>query len=295
MLLQHITYFRAVAECGNMTRAAEKIHISQPALSVAISRLEGELGVRLFDRVGNRMYLNDAGRLFFERTGEILLRLGDVQTEVAELGGAERRRVTVLTTTDHLCLPFMADFVRDHPELSVTQTMCLPEQAAALLEKGRADFALAERPLRGDGLVWRPLAVRRRAVVLSARDPLAERARTDPAALKDAPFVLYSSASGGEDDLAWLAQCLGFSPRVRFATNEFEAMVDLVSQGLGVCVLPEPDAARLCGNPARALSYFPLQGEAAAQTIGAALRKDAFLSRPAAALLRLAEQTLGQS
>ena len=293
MLLQHIAYFRAVAECGNMTRAAEKIHISQPALSVAISRLESELGVRLFDRAGNRMRLNDAGRLFFERTGEILLRLDDVQAEVAELGGAECRRVTVLTTSDHLCLPFMADFVRAHPELSVTQTMCLPEQAAALLAQGRADFALSEQPLRGDGLVWKPLAVRRRAVLLSARGPLAEKALDDPAALADAPFVLYSSA--GTDDGAWLERALGFPPHVRFETNEFEAMVDLVSQGLGVSVLPEPDAARLCGNPSRDLVYAPLRAEGAAQTIGVSQRKGAFLSCPAAALLRLIGQTLGKS
>ena len=84
MDLQQLEYFRMVARLGNMTKAANELHISQPSLSVSISKLETELGANLFDRVSGRIRLNQIGQRFYRQTDRIFLAEQDAQQEEAD-------------------------------------------------------------------------------------------------------------------------------------------------------------------------------------------------------------------
>ena len=72
MELQQIRYFKALAETGNLTKTADRLHITPPTLSISISRLEEELGAQLFDRIKGRLYLNEMGKVFLESSSTIL-------------------------------------------------------------------------------------------------------------------------------------------------------------------------------------------------------------------------------
>ena len=85
MTLRHIRIFEAVCDCGcNMTRAAESLHMTQPAVSLAVSELESYYGVRLFDRIARRLYLTEAGRAFLDYARRITLTFDDMERTVRD-------------------------------------------------------------------------------------------------------------------------------------------------------------------------------------------------------------------
>ena len=87
MELLQMRYFIKIAESGNMTKAAEELFISQSSLSRTIARLESDLGVKLFDRIGRQIYLNDFGRVFLARAKQVFLQLEEAQREIRDLQG----------------------------------------------------------------------------------------------------------------------------------------------------------------------------------------------------------------
>src|SRR5262252_3894795 len=102
MDLLQLHYFRTVARLEHVTRAAEELRVAQPALSKTMARLEGELGVPLFERRGRRIALNTGGRAFLRHVDRIFMALEDGRQELADLAGLARGTVTIAATTLHL-------------------------------------------------------------------------------------------------------------------------------------------------------------------------------------------------
>src|SRR3954465_545540 len=121
MELHQLRYFVAVAETENFTRAAERTHVSQPSLSQQISKLEGEVGHKLFHRLGRKAVLTEAGTAFLDRARRILF---EVENAAKELGDHPSlgRRITVgavQTVMPYLIAPLIAQVARDLPNLTV--------------------------------------------------------------------------------------------------------------------------------------------------------------------------------
>lgn len=284
MILQHIEYFRVVAETGNMTKAAAVLHVSQPSLSIAIAKLEEELGVKLFDRMGNRIYLNPLGTRFLQKTNDIMRELAETKDEISELAGIHSKKITVLSDYDHLYQPMISEFAAANPDIQITQLLCLPEKVIELLDNGTADFAVTARDISSEQILWEPLAKRRRAVLLSEENPLVNRTRLEPSDLQDEMFIMYSSSIGAEYLVQWFKKNFDFTPKIRFITNEFETMVDLVKRNLGISVVTEVEAERICSNDRLNLYYSVLCAEHLMQNVGIAYHKNHFLSDTAKAL-----------
>src|SRR3954468_24923719 len=121
MELHQLRYFVAVADTKNFTRAAERSHVAQPSLSQQISKLEGEVGHKLFHRLGRKAVLTEAGSAFLERARRILF---EVENAAKELGDhpALGRRITigaVQTVMPYLLTPFIAQLRASHPNLLI--------------------------------------------------------------------------------------------------------------------------------------------------------------------------------
>ena len=118
MELRQIHYFMAVAAHQNFSRAAEHVHVSQPSLSVQISGLEQELGTRLFDRLGRKVILTQAGELFRAHAERALRELEQAAQVVHELQGAKRGRLivgTLSTVNSYLITPLVTKFKQRFP------------------------------------------------------------------------------------------------------------------------------------------------------------------------------------
>src|SRR5437868_3205464 len=193
MEIRQIEYVVGVVEQGGFTRAAEALHVTQPALSEGIRRLEAELGLELFRRVGRRALLSSAGEAFLEPARQVLRDLGVLRTSVEAVGGL------TAGTLDVVALPTLAvdplatlvgSFRHAHPDVVVRVDQ--PEDAAAVatrVRSGRSEIGLTELPVAEPGLVSRHLTEQELIVVLPPDSPLARRRRLTTADLASVPLV----------------------------------------------------------------------------------------------------------
>jgi LysR family transcriptional activator of glutamate synthase operon len=285
MELRQLIYFEAVVRCGGFTRAAEQLHIAQPAVSAQIRQLESELGVALLARTTRKVSLTYAGEVFLARARRVLEELNAARGDLAELTGLHRGRVVIGATAllGPLDLPaVLAGFHRQHPGIDLSLRSGLIAELLASLDRGDVDLVLgpihadlapqySARRLFDEGLV----------LVTSPGHRLARLARISLEQVKGEPFVCLPAGSGLHLLLLATAATAGFVPDVRFETHTPDSIRALVSAGLGVAVLARSVAGGL-GPP---VSVHELEPEAVHPPIGLIHHRDHRLS-PAAQTCR---------
>lgn len=181
MELRQLVYFEAVVRCGGFTRAAESLHVAQPAVSAQIRRLESELGVALLARTTRRVSLTHAGEVFLARTRRVLGELEAARGDLAQLAAVLRGRVTLGATQviGVFDLPAaLAQFHSLYPGVALTLRSGLIAQLLAALDGGEVDLVLG--PIHSD-LPYRyaalPLVDEQLVVVTPPGHPLAREPR----------------------------------------------------------------------------------------------------------------------
>ena len=117
-----LEYFKAVAEEGKLTSAAKKLFISAPALSASISRLEGELGVRLFDRTGKSILLNNQGRIFLNAVNHVFSTLRIAKAEMTKNVAEEEGHLTIAATSTNIWLDLICAFTLEYPNVNISHS-----------------------------------------------------------------------------------------------------------------------------------------------------------------------------
>jgi DNA-binding transcriptional LysR family regulator len=245
MELDQLRYFVAAAEEASFSRAALRCHITQPALSRQIARLERELRTPLFERVRQRVALNEAGRFFLERARRILC---DVETSSQQVREqfAEAPRVLrlglVAPVLDDLVAPAVRALRQRHPKAKVSLFELRPREQLQRLAERELDAALlgnldpAERtPFTVKRLARHPLAA-----VLPQAHPLAARRTLALAELASERFVSLSDAQfpGRRALLQSAARTAGFEPRIERELDSLGLLLAAVADGEGVALLP---------------------------------------------------------
>ena len=193
MEIHQLKYFCAVAETGSFSRAAVRSHVSQPSLSQQIMKLEDELGVRLFDRLGRSVRLTEPGKAFLPRARSVLHELEAARGDVADRTDSVSGEVTIgaIPTVAPYILPrVLSSFARKVPAAHVS---VVEHNTAVLLERLRAgtvDLALLALPVRGNEFESFPLLTEPLFAVLPKKHPLATRRTTSLKDLRDQPFLL---------------------------------------------------------------------------------------------------------
>jgi DNA-binding transcriptional LysR family regulator len=234
--LRLIRYFVTVAEERSFTAAARRLHVSQPALSQQVRKLERLLGVELFDRSGHRVELT--------RPGHALLDEGRTLLTAAERATIAARRAAVEEMTLHVAfvvgtpaattkvLLTMAD--RQIPGLRIQLKRVEWSEQATCLRDGRADLAIVQLPLSADDLDVQPIGSQPRVAVFPADHPLADRQSVSIADLRDEPIL---DATYNRDFWLVIPRPDGSTPRVtRAGADTVEEMLEQVAAGLGMCI-----------------------------------------------------------
>ena len=242
MELRHLRAFLAVAETRNFTRAAERLHLSQPPLSQHIQTLEAELGVRLFERGRNGASLTAAGQAQLPQAQGILDLVARATQQAQRAGRGEAGSLAVGFAGS---MPFsvvmpqlLHDFRAAWPEVELQLREQPSRQQLDDLLAGRLDLGFI-RPTQheqGGTLQTRLMLREPLLVALHANHPLAGRASLRLRQLRDEPFILYSASMGSGLRELTLALSLkaGFSPRVVQEVHEMPTLISLVSAGIGV-------------------------------------------------------------
>lgn len=246
MELRHLRYFVAVAEALHFRRAAEKLGIQQPPLSMQIRQLEAEIGAPLLRRSQRRVELTDAGRSFLEDARTILAQAQAAagRARRAAQGEHGRLRVGMINSAPFhpLILRILREYRERHPAVSMTLEESTTPELAERIRSQALDLAFV-RPLLDEaagGLASEHLFDEPLVLALPQHHPLARRKRLALAALSLEPFVLFSRpvGSGLYDQIVSACHRAGFSPRVTQEASQVTSIVNLVAAGLGVSVVP---------------------------------------------------------
>jgi DNA-binding transcriptional LysR family regulator len=242
MEFRQLEYFVAVAEEANFTRAAERIHVAQPAVSAQIQRLEREVGQPLLDRSRRTVRLTAAGEAALPYARAALAAVGDIYVAVEELTQLVRGAVTIGTVTSHgVDIPaLLADFHAEHPNVEITLST---DSSDALIEKlhtGQLDAAIVsvgpgERPEGLDVEVVTDEAIQ---AAVSRTDALASRKTIRLRELADRQLIALPVGAGIRHQFDAACAKAGVTPRIAFEASTPLALADLAERGLGVAIVP---------------------------------------------------------
>ena len=246
MELRHLRYFVAAAEELNFSRAARRVHVSQPPLSRQIALLEQEMGVRLFERGKHGVQLTTAGAAFLDDARGVLAGAGAAVSSAQRAARGEIGRLSIgfVASASYALLPHvLREFRLRHPDVKlVLRTLDITQQIDAL-HANRIDVGIVRMPI-SDSALETELLVRERFVVALPRDhELAGRGTLSLKALADERFI--TSPSGGEAGfynqsslILSMCQWVGFIPNVVQEVRPTQTMIALVSAGIGIAIVP---------------------------------------------------------
>jgi DNA-binding transcriptional LysR family regulator len=262
-----LRYFAAVAAEGNLTRAAERLFVSQPALTKQIKQLESQLGMRLFIRSRAGMTLTPAGQALADRTPAVLAGWDQALRETkASASRADRvLRVGFMSSAaNEATQQIIAAFARRRPDWRVDMQQAAWSDPTAGLASGEVDAALLRLPFPGqDDVRIEVLLTEPRWVALPATHPLATHDQICFHQLWDEPFVAAPPESGWWRDY-WLATSERQSHPVRigYVTDQPDAWLTAIANGYGIALAPE-SAARYYARPG--IIYRPVTGVSPSQ------------------------------
>lgn len=246
VLLAQIESFLAVVRRGTVSRAAETLFVTQPALTARIQSLERELGSPLFARSGRGLRLTDAGRAFLPHAERVEAALRDGQQAVADVtsGRAGRLVLGAASSVSSYVLPsVLKRFRAEHPAVELIVRTSHSERILELVVEGEVELGVA-RALRHPEVETLPLY---REVVVLATHPLHPFARRGSATLAEVGatgLILFDRTSSYYDLIHELFLGAGVTPRTVMELDNFEATKKMLEEGLGVAMLPRVSIAR---------------------------------------------------
>ena len=246
MELRHLRYFVSVAETLSFTKAAEKLHTSQPSLSRQIKDLEEELGVRLLNRTKRMVTLTDEGRSFLADAKRLLALAAETIKSVRRLQTGEVRALNVgyVSNLFYELLPrTLTAFHQSFPTVSVNLFDLSCGAQFRALEDGKLDlgFVGLHEPIALRGLEFRTIASYKTLVALPEDNPLAKKTTVELKDLSSVFLIGMSEASypGYREWLKKTCDRAGFTPRVLQDVDLERTMIHAVAAGLGVALVPE--------------------------------------------------------
>ncbi|WP_024679608.1 transcriptional regulator CynR [Pseudomonas syringae] len=284
VLLRHIRYLLAVAEHGNFTRAAETLHVSQPALSQQIKQLESNLGVQLFDRSGRSVVPTDAGRVYLDHARRCLRELDAGKralNDVNDLSRGQLRLGVTPTFSEYLIAPLLDRFTALYPGVAIIITELSLEQITDALISDVLDLAIGFAGSHGFEIDSQPLFDEKLCLVMAAT-AFREQSTLTLEDLSTLRFALLAPGFATRILLDAWCQMQNFKPNVGLEANSIAILLKVVAQGRMVTILPDAivrEQPGLC----EVQTIPPLPG----RTVALLRRKNGYQSAAANAFAKL--------
>ncbi|RMG32290.1 MAG: LysR family transcriptional regulator [Gammaproteobacteria bacterium] len=242
MELDQLAAFIAVAQHGSFSQAAEQLHLTQPAVSKRIAQLEDQLDARLFDRIGRRIALTEAGRALLPRARRLLNDAAEIRRALDDISGEVRGRL-VMGTSHHIGLHRLPEplkrFTRAHPEVELDIRFMDSEAACHAVEIGDLELAIVTLPPEPlPRLHTRPIWDDPLYFMVAREHPLATRRQVTLKELLDYPAVLPGTNTYTRGILERAVHEAGLRLRTGMETNYLETLRMLAEAGLGWSLLP---------------------------------------------------------
>ncbi len=289
MEIHQLRYFVAVAETGNFTRAAERTFVAQPSLSQQIIKLEGELGHKLFHRLGRKAVLTEAGAVFIERARRILFEVDDAAKELRD-GPALERTIVIgaIPTLAPFILPPLLDRAKSaFPHLIVHTLEAFRADIVAAVVAGELDLGLASLPIQDHRLSIEPLFSEPLLLVVGRAHRLARQETVTASDLESETFVLLGNSSSLTAQIQRFCGDHNFQPKIGYRCAQISTVKSLVGLGFGISILPQVTRH---GEDRKTLVFKELSGRAPVREVAVVRHLQRYQSRGAEQFLRLVRE-----
>lgn len=242
MELRQLEYFQAALRLGNITKASEALHVSQPSVTVAIKKLETELGLTLLDRSGRRISPTPEGRTFIARVDAILAAVGDAAAEMRDHRSLVKGSIRIGITPMMGAVLFPNAYARFRDEYPDFQISLVEEGTLSLqshLEKGEIDLGIMVVSDLPTGLASLPLEQGRIMACMKPGHPLSAYGEIPFGLLKDQPFILFQGDTYSRQMILKECARFRFSPNIAFSSSQIGTVMGLVRQGAGIAFFME--------------------------------------------------------
>ncbi|MGG3466277.1 LysR family transcriptional regulator [Neobacillus pocheonensis] len=233
-------YFMAICEELHFTRAAEKLGISQPALSRQMRTLEDKLGVRLFDRLGKKIAITEAGEILLEQSGIIFSNIKSVYEQIEELQKVKKGKLIIGAMSEELSQLASVVFLELHRKWPQVQTkIFMSDNIDEKVFRNEIDIALSVMPIENDQLTNIPLYSEEYYLAVSDDHPLADRDIVELEEIRDLSLVLCPKNHKCRKLIDDAFTSVGFSNQPIIELTEVKSILSLVKAGMGATILPQ--------------------------------------------------------
>ncbi|MDX2271877.1 MAG: LysR family transcriptional regulator [Cyanobacteriota bacterium] len=258
--LHQLKVFEATARHRSFTRAAEEMFLTQPTVSMQVKQLAKAVGMPLFEQLGKKLYLTEAGQELYSTCQAIFDQLDQLEMKVADLKGLKqgRLRLAVVTTAKYFIPRLLGPFCHRYPGIDITLQVTNRQQLLERLVNNLDDLYILGLPPADLDIVAQPFLENPLLVLAAPDHPLAHTCNISAAQLAQEPFLMREPGSGTRTAVQrWFAQH-GVTPQVRMELGSSEAIKQAVVGGLGISVLSKHVLA--LGDGLGHLSVLDVQG-----------------------------------
>ncbi|QAY67540.1 LysR family transcriptional regulator [Paenibacillus protaetiae] len=276
MELTQLEYFLKVARMEHLTKAAESLSITQPALSHSISKLEAELGVPLFERKGRNLKINRYGLMFSKHVEKILQEVQRGKKEIEEHSNPDSG-VIHLAYLNILGVDLIPNLIRDYQKLNPAITFELSQGDKGTIlnqvEEGQSDLMITSEKPVNDTFEWVPMLSLPLYLVVSADHRLAKKPSVSLGEITGEPFVGLRHNCSLKNSLLTRVHHMNFTLASTYDAEDLQTVAGFVAAGLGISVLPKTAGLNIDG-----LKWIPIEDEGWCWEVGLHLKKERYLS-----------------
>jgi len=293
MDIRHLAYFLETARLKSFTRAAESLYLTQPAISKAIRQLEEELSATLFDRIGKRIELTDAGRVVMEQAQAITQSFSSLSAKLGDLAELKsgQIRIGLPPMVGSSFFPkVIGAFHNRYPDVTLQVFEDGAKKVESDVADGLLDIGVVVLPHSFDVFDSFQFAEERLNLIVPASHALSGASSAKLEDLAQENFVFFREDFTLHDRI--INECLqaGFQPRIVYESSQWDLISEMVAAGLGVALLPETICRQASG---KAVSIVPLEEPAIWWRLGVIWRKDRYQSYAAREWISFTREWLG--
>lgn len=275
MELMQLRYFQVVAMNQHITRSAEQLNVSQPAISTVISRLENELGVPLFYRSGRSIVLSEYGEVFLKRVNTILMDLDNARRELQDMQG-EREHLLSISVTSPQFLQGIDGFIKTHPEIKWQQSVEELPEIIKLLENGKIDIAITSPDIVREDMVTDILYEDEFMIAVHPDHPLAKKEKVQVEDILDEKFIALQKGFSFRTQMDQFCQELGIELNIIMECDHY-LRCQLLNMNAGITIASRSAKYRHLYDPH--IVFIPISGINKKRNIALTYRKDRYLTK----------------
>ncbi|KGF73290.1 LysR family transcriptional regulator [Neosynechococcus sphagnicola sy1] len=237
--LHQLKVFEAAARHSSFTRAAEELFLTQPTVSMQIKQLTKTVGLPLFEQVGRRLYLTEAGRELSTTCQQLFEQISQFEMTIADMKGLKQGnlRLTVVTTAKYVIPRLLGPFCQRYPGIDVSLTVTNHDQLLDRLTANQDDLYILSQPPENQDISCRPFLENPLVVMAASNHPLAKESHIPLPRLAEEPFIMREPGSGTRRAIQKLFDDQAIAIKVRLELGSNEAIKQAIAGNLGISVL----------------------------------------------------------